>query len=74
MDSMHTAMKILSLEGIGIAEKAAGVIDGDSFEKLAISLDIEDPFYENTRLRLLGIKGDTNCRFLFTMAPAHGSI
>jgi methyl-accepting chemotaxis protein len=66
-DSMHTAMKIIALEGSAIVEKAANVMDGDAFENLVKTMDSEDPFYEEARLKLLYIKEGTNSRFLFTM-------
>ncbi|MDR2543273.1 MAG: methyl-accepting chemotaxis protein, partial [Treponema sp.] len=39
-----------ALQGIYIVERAASLIDGDSFEALSKSLDADDPFYEETRL------------------------
>ena len=68
------ALKVFSQQGAVIAERAAGIIDGDAFERLAKTLDENDPFYEKTRLELLGIKNDTGCKFLYTMAPAEGSV
>jgi methyl-accepting chemotaxis protein len=68
-DSMKTAMRLLAMEGSSITEKAAHVIDGDAFENLARTLDQKDPFYEETRLSLFAIKSESNCRYLFTMAP-----
>jgi methyl-accepting chemotaxis protein len=73
-ESKYTAMEMLSSGGTTIAEKAAGVIDGDAFEKLVQTLDEEDPFYENTRIRLFSIKEDTSSRYLYTMAPSHGTV
>ncbi|MCL1812721.1 MAG: methyl-accepting chemotaxis protein [Treponema sp.] len=63
-----------SLQGIHIVEKAASIVDGDSFEALAKSLDGDDPFYEETRIRLLEIKELAGCLFLYTMAPVNGDI
>ncbi|MDR2589272.1 MAG: methyl-accepting chemotaxis protein, partial [Spirochaetales bacterium] len=67
------ASEIFAAQGIYVAEKAASLIDGDSFEALAKSLDEEDPFYEETRLKMLELKEFSNCRFLYTMAPAQGT-
>jgi len=58
-----------TLQGDVIVEKANSLIDGDSFEALAKSMNIEDPFYEETRLKLLGLKDISGCLYLYTMAP-----
>jgi len=60
-------------QGIFIVEKAASFIDGDSFEALAKSRDSGDPFYEETRLKLLQLKYFSNCVYLYTMAPVNGN-
>jgi len=56
-------------QGVFIVEKAAALIDGDAFEALAKSRDANDPFYEETRLKLLQLKNFSNCVYLYTMAP-----
>ena len=61
-------------QGIFIAEKAASLIDGDSFEALAKSRDSSDPFYEETRVKLLELKDFSDCLYLYTMAPVNGDI
>jgi methyl-accepting chemotaxis protein len=61
-------------QGISIVEKAVSLINGDSFEALANSLDSSDPFYEETRVKLLQLKNYTGCVYLYTMAPARGDI
>jgi methyl-accepting chemotaxis protein len=48
------------------------MIDGDSFEALSKSLDPDDPFYEETRLKLLELKNYSSCLYLYTMAPLSG--
>jgi methyl-accepting chemotaxis protein len=58
-----------AMQGIFIVEKAASLIDGDSFEALARSRDSDDPFYEETRVKLLELKDFTGCKYLYTMAP-----
>jgi len=63
-----------AVQGIYIVEKAVSIVDGNSFEALAKSLDLNDPFYEETRVKLLEIKRFSGCLFLYTMAPANGSI
>ncbi|MDR2604356.1 MAG: response regulator [Desulfovibrio sp.] len=55
--------------GLPLAQRAAALIDGDAFEKLARTLDPQDPFYEETRLKLLRIKQESACLYLYTMAP-----
>ena len=61
-------------QGIYIVEKAVSLIDGDSFEVLAKSQDASDPFYEETRLKLLELKDFSGCKYLYTMAPVNGNI
>ena len=61
-------------QGIFLAERAASLINGDSFEALARSLDEDDPFYEESRVKLLQLREFSNCRYLYTMAPAAGSV
>jgi signal transduction histidine kinase/CheY-like chemotaxis protein len=55
--------------GLPVAQRAAAVIDGDAFEKLTKTLDPHDPFYEATRRKLLRIKQESGCKYLYTMAP-----
>ena len=55
-------------QGISIVEKAVSIIDGDKFEVLTKSLDPDDPFYEETRVKLLEIKKLSGCVYLYTMA------
>ncbi|MDR2904511.1 MAG: cell wall metabolism sensor histidine kinase WalK, partial [Helicobacteraceae bacterium] len=55
-------------QGIHIVEKAASIVDGNSFEALAKSKDSNDPFYEKTRVQLLGIKELSGCTYLYTMS------
>jgi signal transduction histidine kinase/CheY-like chemotaxis protein len=55
--------------GLPLAQRAAALIDGDAFEKLANTLDPRDPFYEETRRKLLRIKQESGCFYLYTMAP-----
>ncbi|MDR1421179.1 MAG: hypothetical protein LBI86_12460 [Treponema sp.] len=57
-----------------VLEETAALIDGDSFEALAKSLDPLDPFYERTRRAMLAVKEESNCIYLYTMAPVEGKI
>jgi len=61
-------------QGIYIVEKAVSFIDGDSFEALAKSRDSDDPFYEETRIKLLQLKEFSSCIYLYTMAPVKDNI
>jgi methyl-accepting chemotaxis protein len=69
-----TAVETFSITGISIVEKAASVINGDSFEALSKSLKAGDPYYEKARLQLLQIKEYSGCQYLYTMAPARGNV
>jgi methyl-accepting chemotaxis protein len=60
--------------GVPIVKDAAAVIDGDSFEALCLSLDPNDPRYERTRLAMLAIKEKSECHYLYSMAPAEGTV
>ena len=59
-------------QGYAIMDRAVSMIDGDSFEALTQSLDENDPFYEETRLKLLGLKEMSGGLYLYTMAPIGG--
>jgi methyl-accepting chemotaxis protein len=61
-------------QGAFIVEKAVSLIDGDAFEALASSRDADDPFYEETRVKLLELKDFSGCKYLYTMAPVQGKI
>jgi len=61
-------------QGIYIVEKAVSLIDGDSFEILVKSQDLNDPFYEEIRFKLLELKDFSGCKYLYTMAPVNGNI
>jgi methyl-accepting chemotaxis protein len=50
-------------------QKVSDIINGDDFEALSKSLDPGDPYYETMRLRMLAIKRDIDCLYLYTMAP-----
>jgi methyl-accepting chemotaxis protein len=63
-----------AMQGVSIVEKAAALIDGDAFEALAKSMDSSDPFYEETRVKLLQLNEFTGCVYLYTMAPVKGNI
>jgi signal transduction histidine kinase/CheY-like chemotaxis protein len=60
---------VCSTLGMPIAKRAAALIDGDAFEQLAKTLDPQDPYYESARLKLLALREETQCLYLYTMAP-----
>jgi methyl-accepting chemotaxis protein len=68
-----TVSDTFSEQGVFIVEKAVSLINGDAFETLANSLDANDPFYEETRVKLLQLKQFSNCVYLYTMAPVQGN-
>ena len=70
----EAASQTFTAQGIAVVEKAVSIINGDSFEALAKSRDINDPYYEETRLKLLQLKNLTSCLYLYTMAPLRGSV
>ncbi|MCL2441062.1 MAG: methyl-accepting chemotaxis protein [Treponema sp.] len=69
-----TVIDSYSKQGILLVENAVSNINGDSFEKLVKSLDINDPFYEETRLMLSRLKDFSYCLYLYTIAPKNGNI
>jgi methyl-accepting chemotaxis protein len=65
--------RTFSTQGVSIVEKAASIIDGDAFEDLTKSLNVDDPFYEETRVQLLKIKELSGCIYLYTMTQVDGN-
>jgi methyl-accepting chemotaxis protein len=63
-----------AMHGISIVEKATSLVDGNSFEALAKSKDKNDPFYEETRVKLLQLKDFSGCLYLYTLAPLRNDI
>ena len=55
-------------------EKAVKIIDTDSFEQLSKTLDASDPFYTETQQKLLEIKRESRCEYLYTMAQKKDSL
>jgi methyl-accepting chemotaxis protein len=73
-ETVGITTSIFAEQGIVIVQQAREMIDGDQFERLAGSLDGEDPYYEDARLRLLELKQNTAAVYLYTMAPVEGPI
>jgi methyl-accepting chemotaxis protein len=70
--ALTVTTNIFTSQGVSVAEKAVSLVNGNSFEALAQSLNEDDPFYEKTRVRLLELKQSSNCLYLYTMAPKNG--
>jgi len=70
----HIVIDTFAQKGVHTVERAASLIDGDSFEALLRSMDSEDPFYEETRAMLHDLKETAGCVYLYTMAPKSGDI
>jgi len=66
------ASDVFSAQGIAIVEKAVSFVNGDSFETLVGSLDKNDPFFEETRVKLFDLKELSGCRYLYTMSQVSG--
>jgi signal transduction histidine kinase/FixJ family two-component response regulator/HPt (histidine-containing phosphotransfer) domain-containing protein len=71
---LNVSTIICARQGLPINERVAGFVDGDAFERLSKTLDRTDPFYENTRLRMLSLKREYDILYLYTMAPAEGTM
>jgi len=69
-----TVSDTFARQGVSIVEKAVSLIDGDAFEALVKSQDSSDPFYEETRVKLLQLKNYTGCVYLYTMSQVKGKI
>ena len=69
-----TVIDTYSDQGRSLVEKAASFIDGDSFEALVKSMDINDPFYEEIRVQMAQLKEFSSALYLYTIAPKSGNI
>jgi methyl-accepting chemotaxis protein len=65
---------VCSRLALPLVSQTAELIDGDAFEALSKSLDSRDPYYEETRRKMLEIKTRGNSLYLYTMAPVNASI
>ncbi|MHB9296418.1 methyl-accepting chemotaxis protein [Pillotina sp. SPG140] len=72
INALNQTIKIVqnsfSDQGRPILDKALALIDGDKFETLAQTLDLDDPFYEETRLKLYTLHMNSSCKYLYTIA------
>jgi methyl-accepting chemotaxis protein len=74
LETVGITTSIFAEQGRSIVRRAQELVDGDQFERLAASLDGEDPFYEETREHLLDLKHNTAAVYLYTMAPVRDSL
>ncbi|MDR2144088.1 MAG: hypothetical protein LBP29_06945 [Treponema sp.] len=65
---------VCSQLGMPTLNRALAALDVDSFEALSKSLDPDDPYYEAARKRLLEIKENSGCLYLYTMAQEEGTV
>jgi methyl-accepting chemotaxis protein len=65
---------VCSQLGLPVIDRALAAIDVDSFERLSKSLDPDDPYYEPTRKRLLEIKENSGCLYLYTMVQENDTV
>jgi methyl-accepting chemotaxis protein len=54
--------------------RALAEINPESFERLVESMNPSDGYYIITQQRLYQIKEETNCQYLYTMAPLEGTV
>jgi methyl-accepting chemotaxis protein len=72
-ETNREASSVFADQGVYVTETAASMIDGDKFEALIKTLDAEDPYYVDTQARLLYLKGFSNAKYLYSMAPVEGN-
>ncbi|MCL2079674.1 MAG: hypothetical protein FWH17_07525 [Oscillospiraceae bacterium] len=64
----QAATIMVSQAGMPVLDRAAEVIDGDLYERLAQTLDDADPFFIETQSIFRELKNETRCLYLYTMA------
>ncbi|MDR1728885.1 MAG: response regulator [Acidobacteriota bacterium] len=70
VQQISTVARIIGNDlSLPVARRAAAMIDGDEFERLIRDRDPSDPYYEVARQKLLKLKTETGCLYLYTMAP-----
>ena len=65
----HTASIMVSIAGMPVLNRASALIDGDKYERLTQTLDPADPFFIETQEKFQELKEQTQCLYLYTMAP-----
>ena len=71
---LKTGERLGTERGFLAVEKAMNYINGDSFEKLSMTENANDPFYEEIRNWLFSIKQSVGCKYFYTMAKSEGTI
>ena len=71
---MKTGELTATQQGLSAVEIAGNIINGDEFERFMQNPSENDPYYEETRLKLLDAKRMMNCQYLYTMVPVAGTV
>jgi methyl-accepting chemotaxis protein len=72
--SIDMASGIFAEEGYVMTQKAADKINGDVFEQIVTSKDMEDPRYAEIQADLLYLKENSGAVYLYSMAPVKNNI
>ncbi len=70
----NTAERLAIQQGQPVVEKVFSYIDGDKFSYVAMSLDKNNEWAEETRKKMLDICESVGCSYLYTMAPVDGTV
>ena len=71
---LNTGISLSTKYGEPGVLKSLEILDGDEFERFCKNPTEEDPYYEETRLKLLELKNTIGCKYLYTMVPVQGTI
>lgn len=71
---LNTGEKLGIERGLLAVEKSIDYINADDFQRLCLTEDANDPYYENVRQWLFSIKQSVGCKYLYTMTKYRGSI
>ncbi|MCR4939907.1 MAG: methyl-accepting chemotaxis protein [Treponemataceae bacterium] len=74
MGVTDTASFITAEQGFPVCKKALDVLDADKFAQFIKNPSENDPYYEETRLKLLTIAETVGCQYLYTMIPVKGTV
>ncbi len=69
----EVAMSVFYSQGYKLIKRAQFKVDPEQFQKLAASLDEDDPYYSELHIDLYTLKQESNCKFLYTMVPKGGN-
>jgi signal transduction histidine kinase/CheY-like chemotaxis protein len=59
---------MVSIAGKPVLNRVSVLVDGDKYERLAQTLDPDDPFFIETQAKFRELKEETQCLYLYTMA------